>query len=164
MPFFSRKPQRLKDYDYSRNNAYFLTVCTQNKKHILGSVSDGKMILSEFGKQVDKRILNIEKMYGVNIENYVIMPNHIHILLLIDGIGTTQGLFPTVSQIMQELKSVTTLDYINGVKSGLFEPFENKIRQKSFYNHIIRNKNDYLKIWEYIDNNPLKWDLYCYYN
>ncbi len=164
MPFFSRKPQRLKDYDYSRNNAYFLTVCTQNKKHILGSVSDGKMILSEFGKQVDKRILNIEKMYGVNIENYVIMPNHIHILLLIDGIGTTQGSFPTVSQIMQELKSVTTLDYINGVKSGLFEPFENKIWQKSFHDHIIRNKNDYLKIWEYIENNPFKWDLDCYYN
>ena len=123
-----------------------------------------KMILSEFGKQVDKRILNIEKMYGVNIENYVIMPNHIHILLLIDGIGTTQGSFPTVSQIIQELKSVTTLDYINGVKSGLFEPLENNIRQKSFYDHIIRNKNDYLKIWEYIENNPLKWDLDCYYN
>ena len=65
---------------------------------------------------------------------------------------------------MQELKSVTTLDYISGVKSGLYEPFENKIWQKSFHDHIIRNKNDYLKIWEYIENNPLKWDLDCYYN
>ena len=164
MPFFSRKPQRLKDYDYSRNNAYFLTVCTQNKKHILGNVVGGKMILSEFGKQVDNRILNIEKMYKVNIENYVIMPNHIHILLLFDSIGTTQGSFPTISRIMQELKSVTTLDYISCVKSGLYEPFENKIWQKSFHDHIIRNKNDYLKIWEYIENNPLKWDLDCYYN
>ena len=180
MPFFSRKLQRLKNYDYSQNNSYFLTVCTQNKKHILGNVADGKMVLSEFGKQVDNRILNIEIMYKVKIENYVIMPNHIHILLLIDGIGTTQGFlplnkgiegfwatavpFPTVSQIMQELKSVTTLDYINGVKSGSYEPFENKIWQKSFHDHIIRNKNDYLKIWEYIDNNPLKWDLDCYYN
>lgn len=122
------------------------------------------MILSEFGKQVDNRILNIEKMYKVNIENYVIMPNHIHILLLFDSIGTTQGSFPTISRIMQELKSVTTLDYISGVKSGLYEPFENKIWQKSFHDHIIRNKNDYLKIWEYIENNPLKWDLDCYYN
>ena len=122
------------------------------------------MVLSEFGKQVDNRILNIEIMYKVKIENYVIMPNHIHILLLIDSIGTTQGSFPTVSQIMQELKSVTTLDYINGVKSGSYEPFENKIWQKSFHDHIIRNKNDYLKIWEYIENNPLKWNLDCFYN
>lgn len=61
MPFFSRKPQRLKNYDYSQNNAYFLTVCTQNKKHILGTVLHGEIILSEFGKQVDNRILNIEK-------------------------------------------------------------------------------------------------------
>lgn len=98
MPYFNRKPQRLKSYDYSRNNAYFLTVCTQNKKHILGNVVGGKMILSEFGKQVDNRISNIEKMYKVNIENYVIMPNHIHILLLFDSIGTTQGSFPIVCQ------------------------------------------------------------------
>ena len=85
------------------------------------------MILSEFGKQVDNRISNIEKMYKVNIENYVIMPNHIHILLLFDSIGTTQGSFPTISRIMQELKSVTTLDYISGVKSGLYESFKTKI-------------------------------------
>lgn len=61
MAFYNRKPLRLKNFDYSQNNAYFLTICTQNKKHILGMITDGKMILNCFGEKVKSRILNIEK-------------------------------------------------------------------------------------------------------
>ena len=104
-----------------------------------------------------RSFLNIAKESSINIDKYVFMPNHIHAILTINYDGTTQGSFPTVSEMVQRFKTITTKKYIDGVKSDIYPPFEKKIWQKSFYDHIIRNEKSYLEIWQYIDENPLKW-------
>jgi len=103
-----RKPQRLKGYDYSQNNAYFITICTQNRLHLLGGIVNETVELSDAGKMAEERFLNIAKDTEVNIEKYVFMPNHIHAIVLIDHNGTTQGSFPTVSASTRSASSEST--------------------------------------------------------
>ena len=87
-----RKPNRLQGYDYSANGVYFVTICTQNKECVLSRiVGDGvldvpKMMLSKYGKAVDEQIALMNSMYdNVIVEKYVIMPNHIHLLIRIEN-------------------------------------------------------------------------------
>ena len=97
----------------------------------------------------------LEKRYsGINIDKYVIMPNHIHIL-----ISLTAGASPcpTVSDVVCSFKSITTLL----CKKIGFK--EKQLFQNSFHDHIIRDKNDYQKIWEYIDTNVIRWKDDCFY-
>ncbi|MPN27467.1 hypothetical protein SDC9_174901 [bioreactor metagenome] len=95
------------------------------------------------------------------------MPDHIHLILFIshsDKMVTgdiqphrmCEGRFPTVSEIIQRFKTITTKLYIDGVKRGLYPPFNKKIWQKSFNDRIIRSEIEYQAIWKYIDENPLK--------
>ncbi len=60
---------------------------------------------------------------------------------------------------MKFFKTMTTNTYIQGVKAGILPPFEHKIWKKSYYDHVIRNQEDYDEIWQYIQNNPTKWEL-----
>jgi len=164
-----RKSQRLKGYDYSQSNAYFITICTQNRCNLFGEIANDFFTINKVGEMVAERLSNISNAPGVTIDKYVIMPNHVHMIILIsdngttsDGTtsdGTTQGSFPTatVSELIQRFKTITTKLYIDGVKNGSYAPFDKKIWQKSFHDHIIRNETEYLKIWKYIDENPIKW-------
>jgi len=155
-----RKRTRLKDYDYSTPGAYFVTVCTHNKKHLLSSiVGEGfhplpKNILTKIGKEVEKTIQYINDDYiGVSISKYVIMPNHIHLILELTESNDTGGRGnPPLQNVIGQLKSYTTNKY------------GKSLWQRSFHDHIIRDKEDYNKIWEYIDTNVLKWELDCFYN
>ncbi len=158
-----RKPQRLKEYDYSQSNAYYITICTQNRLPILGKIESGNMVLSEFGKAVERILLNISKrndtvvvFYNVVIDKYCIMPNHIHGILNIAN--NHQDSDVTLSDIIKYFKISTTKFYIDNVRYGDYEPFNKKVWQKSFYDRIIRNETDYLRIWKYIDENVLKWN------
>lgn len=94
MDFKTRKPNRLKNHDYSQNGVYFITVCVKNRNPILSYIPVGAncVRLSKIGKAVEEEINNISKIYAnVTVENYVIMPNHIHLLVFIDGFsGRTQ--------------------------------------------------------------------------
>lgn len=152
-----RKQNRLKNYDYSNNGAYFITICTQNKQSVFwkvgatnGRLRDGDL-LSEYGRIVENAILNIPKYYKtITVEKYVIMPNHIHMILLIQCNGSAMH-SPTVSTVIQQFKGHIT------------KQIKRSIWQKSFHDHIIRNEQDYNKIWEYIDNNPKSWCDDCFY-
>ncbi len=109
------------------------------------------MQLSEIGQVVNTVINNIPIIYEcAEIDKYVIMPNHIHIILLIKNDGRTV-FAPTLSRVIKQFKAHITkqLGY--------------SIWQKSFHDHIIRNGNEYVKIWQYIDENPLKWNEDCYF-
>ena len=82
--YFVRKNPRLKDYDYSLNGYYFITICTINKKHLFGHIIDSKMKLNSIGKQAYISLKNIPKIYvTIKIDKFVIMPNHIHIIIII---------------------------------------------------------------------------------
>jgi REP element-mobilizing transposase RayT len=148
-----RKQIRLKDYDYSMNGAYFITICTKDKKKILGtilSVGDDdhivpKVVLSKYGLIVEKYIKGIN-----GIDKYVVMPNHIHMIIKINN-GTMWSSSPTISQLVKAFKTLVSKE------------IGHSIFQRSFYDHIIRNEHDYQEIWKYIDENPLKWTLDKYY-
>ena len=154
-----RKPNRLPNFDYSTPGAYFITVCTKNRKCILWN-SVGASIarphnipLSAYGKIVNQAICNIPLHYpAVTVDNYTIMPNHIHLLLQINTDADGRPMVaPTISTIVQQMKGIVT------------KQVGESIWQKLFHDHIIRGEKDYLKIWEYIENNPAKWKEDCFY-
>ncbi len=121
-----RKLQRLHGYDYSQNGAYFITICTQNRLPLFGEITDDKMILNNAGKMVEERLLNISTDVII-IDKFSVMPDHIHAIICIKQSGTTQGSFPTLSEIVQRFKTITTRLYIDGVKKGDYPPFNKNI-------------------------------------
>jgi len=179
MEFPRRKPQRLEDYDYSQNSAYYITICTHNRLHLFGDISEGYLLLNDAGRMVRDRFEEMSRFYpGIVIDNYVLMPNHLHTILIIRRGGTAQGPLPTtnapktvessfsgmtLSDYIHRFKTLTTKLYIDGVKKGSYPPFSKRVWQKSYYDHIIRYNHEYLQIWRYIDENPLKWMEDCYY-
>ena len=151
-----RKPTRLKDFDYSTEGAYFITICTENRQNILSHiVGEGSPLprLSPYGEVVDRCIKKIPEKYpGVYIDCYVIMPNHIHILLYIakdDGRGNPS---PTADTVTGWLKYQATKE-INKLRGSAGV----KIFQRSFFDHIVRNRDDYHEISKYIHENPARW-------
>ena len=157
-----RKPNRLKNHDYSQNGAYFITICVHNRKPILSRITMGETpglqvpprpILSPLGNIVQTQLLALPNRYqGLSIDHYVIMPNHIHILLkLIQHEGTGGGSpSPTVFDIIRVFKSLTTRE------CKKINPID-QLFQRSYYDHIIRDEYDYQIKWEYIDKNPERW-------
>ena len=149
-----RKHPRLKQFDYSSNGGYFITICTKNRRHLFGHIiltdsATAIMELSPLGKIIKTYIESIPASYsGICVDHYVIMPNHIHLLLRFDmppvegGQGSGR---PTVMTVVHALKRLTAK------QAGY------AIWQKSFHEHIIRNEKDYLEIWNYIENNPGRW-------
>ena len=147
-----RKPTRIPNYDYSQDNYYFVTICTHEKKCLFGTVQN----LSRYGKIAAASIDTIPMHYSsVKINKYVVMPNHIHMIVVI-GCNIETSANPTLSRIIGAYKSeVSRLIH----KSVPNEP----IWQRSFHDHIIRNQRDYERIWNYIHTNPVRWDKDCFY-
>jgi len=142
-----RKQIRLPHYDYSSAGCYFVTVCTADKAPVLcdivGHALPGvpvELRLSEYGETAEKQLLKMADFYdGIRLDKYVIMPNHIHLLLCYRGTPGTAC--PTVGQFI-----------------GTFKRFTKSIPwQKRFYDHVIRDEADYRTKWQYIDNNPARW-------
>ena len=152
-----RKPNRLNQYDYSTPGAYFITICTKNKEKILSTVGAtiGRPLirLTEYGKMIDKAIKTIEKVYPfVTVDQYVIMPNHIHLLLQIHTDENGRPMVaPTIGRVIQQMKGYAT------------KQIGKNIWQKLYHDHIIRNQNDYDRIWNYIELNPMYWKKDCFY-
>ena len=150
-----RKQVRIREYDYSQNNVYFITVCTHKRAHLFGEIVEENLRGCPNNPHiiVEKWLIELENKYkNVMIDKYIIMPDHIHILLRQTGdhIGSP------LPQIVDWFKTMTTNEYINGVKDGLYAPFDKHIWQRNYYEHIVRNQEDYYEIWEYIDGNPQK--------
>lgn len=148
-----RKPTRLKNYDYSLSGAYFITICAKDRKAVLSNIVVGASIarpkeirLTEYGIIVETAILNIPKYYpAISVDNYVIMPDHIHLLLQINSDNDGRPMVaPTISRVIQQMKGYVTK------RIGF------SIWQKSYNDHIVRGKDDYESIWEYIEHNPLE--------
>lgn len=160
----NRKQNRLKNYDYNQSGAYFITICTHNKANIFGEIINDTLHLTEFGLIVEKHIQKMNTLYDeIVIDKYVIMPNHIHLIITNykqnDIVPTNDRTKSTLSKMIQVFKSSVTKELGTHTMRSLQVP----VWQKSFYDHIIRNEKEYQEIWEYIDTNPLKWRLDCYY-
>jgi len=160
-----RKPNRLKGYNYSQNGLYFLTLCTKDKECILGRIVGGgdldapQMVLSDYGKIVEKYIRSIKNAYS-NIEliNYTVMPNHIHLVVMIYS----------DDNMFRDTATKTPANDIIPVMISALKRFINKetgfnIWQRSYHDHIIRNEKSFDKIWEYVEDNPARWKKDCFY-
>jgi REP element-mobilizing transposase RayT len=159
-----RKKIRLTDYNYSQNGFYFITICSHKHKPILGHIEEDEMILNDYAEKVDLLLINMsDKQQNIILDKYVFMPNHIHMVLVVENDDLSDIHETGIIEFVQEFKSKAVMIYIKGVKEGLYEPFSKKIWQRSYYDSIIRNKDTYDLIWNYIDNNPLKWSLDKYY-
>ena len=156
-----RKPNRLPNFDYNTPGAYFITICTKDKKCILGKIVGGGALdapivqLTEMGHVVQQYILSGNNVPGVTVDKFVIMPNHIHLVLLLDTTcGMSKAPSPTNAVIPH---------FVSTLKRFCNRDIGHNIFQRSFHDHIIRGEKDYLKIWEYIDNNPIRWKEDCFY-
>lgn len=146
--YFERKNPRLKDFDYTLGGYYFITICTKNKAHYFGEIMNEEMKINDIGKLAYNCIEKIEEIYKtVKIDKFVVMPNHIHMIMIINK-ETENSIYRVIKQY----------------KEYITKQIKESIWQKSYYDHIIRNEKDYLRIWQYIDENILKWSLDKYYN
>ena len=140
----NRKQPRLPGFDYSRPMYYFVTVCTAEKRKIFGE----PLNLNKYGKIAETAIQKIHEHYpSTYVDKYVVMPNHIHMILVLE-------------QMPEKTCSLTTV--IGSLKSAVSKEIhlhcpDKEIWQRSFYDHIIRNQKDYEAIWMYIEDNPRKW-------
>ena len=146
MELSQRKKIRVGEYDYSQCGVYFVTICTQNRRPILSNIvgDDAHIVPKRYGQIAEKYLKN-----AAEIEKYVIMPDHIHMLIRLEEQGAEKR-SPQASRIASIVRSIKTL-----TTKEIGEP----IFQRSYYDHAIRNQRDYNEIWEYIENNPRKWML-----
>lgn len=154
----------MREYDYSQVGSYFITVCTKNRQEILGNIIVGAdvldgpiMQLSDYGELIEQQIESMNQIYqDVSIAKYIVMPNHIHLIIEIyeKNDGSSRTSTPTHAEIP---RLISTLKRFVNKKIGW------NIWQRSFHDHIIRNEREYQQIWEYIDTNPQSWLQDCFY-
>jgi putative transposase len=160
-----RRSIRLQHYDYSTAGAYFITICTHKLQCILGHVADGEMKLNEYGIIAENEWIRTATLRSnLMLEQYVIMPNHLHgiIIIMQDLKGVSQ--YAPTKEFRSPEKTIGAI--IRGFKSATTKQI-NKMRltpgipawQRNYYEHIIRDENDLNKIREYIMNNPITWEL-----
>ncbi|MFZ5878781.1 MAG: transposase [Chloroflexota bacterium] len=205
-----RRSIRLKGYDYRQAGGYFVTIVTQGRDMLFGEVVNGEMILNDAGEMIVRWWLELpNKFPNVNVDIFVVMPNHFHgIIFIIDdaelsvvgddlrvvpGLGDNGGgengeyegehggspqpigspqqtdssrrtdsrqkrPNAPLSQMIQWFKTMTTNEYIRGVKNLGWKPFNGKVWQRDYYEHIIRNPSAADRIARYIEANPARWE------
>ena len=156
----NRKPNRLENYDYSRNGLYFITICTKNRIQYFSRITEKtscvgadiirpEITLTNIGKILDYSINDVKNHYNnVSVLKYCIMPDHVHLIISVmnDIFSADSGRMisaPTLSTVIGSLKRFVSKE------TGI------PVWQKSFYDHIIRNEKEFLEICDYIDNNPV---------
>ena len=162
MELRQRKKIRLQNHDYSQPGCYFITVCTYNRENFFWAsdpvgadiIRPSHQMLSRYGIIVEQAIIGIPQHYGgTDVDKYVIMPNHVHMILTLSQTHRRMISAPT--------KSVSTI--IGQMKRFSSKTCGVSFWQKGFHDHIIRDEAEYLRICEYIENNPAKWQEDIYY-
>ena len=150
--FPQRHRMRWQNYDYTLGGAYFITVCTHRHHHCFGEIVDGEMIRNAAGEMLAYWYAELEHKFN-NIECgvSVVMPNHFHCLLLKMDNGAS------VADIVRWFKTMTTNAYIKRVKQHNLEPFDERLWQRSYWDRVVRNAQEYEMIQNYIFDNPRRW-------
>ncbi len=170
-----RRSIRLEGYDYRQTGAYFVTLCTQNRRCLFGPVVDGKMQLNDAGEMVEHWWSELNQKFAtVETDEFVFMPNHCHVIIIItdsvvgadlcvgpvpEGAHTGAPLQPRLSTVIQWFKTMTTNEYIHGVKTGAWPPFNGRLWQRNYYEHVIRNEESLNRIRQYVPDNPARWQF-----
>ena len=201
-----RRSIRLKGYDYSQAGLYFVTICVQHRACLFGKIENGKMILNDAGKMIEKWYYELtNKFKDIKCDEMVVMPDHFH--CIVENVGAVldkpmdmgepvcsplcppvcsplcppvcspmcsplvdtgeprcsplgvlgEHLGSPLGAVVQWFKTMTTNEYIRGVKNLGWKPFNGKLWQRNYYERIVRNKKAHQNISNYIRNNPAKW-------
>ena len=160
-----RKPLRLKGWDYSSQGMYFLTICAKDKLPLFGRVVGGgvldapRTVLSPAGELVKTRLTSITSHYPhITLDKYVIMPNHLHLLVRLTGLPGGPSGTPAPTGANAAIPAfVSTLKRLIGRDWGA------PLFQRGYHDHIVRTEPDFLRLWTYLDDNPAKWADDTYY-
>ncbi|NTW29687.1 MAG: transposase [Candidatus Moranbacteria bacterium] len=156
------KSARLPGYDYSQPGAYFVTICTEDHCPWFGDIVEGRMTLSEIGEIVREEIIQTPIIRpNVVLDEWVIMPNHVHVILQILNVSSVEtprrGVSTwkpgTLGSIINQLKSVCTR------RIREMHPDSGFAWQSRFHDHIVRNEESLRLIREYIRKNPTQWQF-----
>lgn len=173
---------RLKDFDYARAGACFVTVCVRNKECLLGEIIHGELAMTTLGTVVQSIWDDLPHYYlNIDVDAFTIMPNHVHgIIILGEDItrsagagpracpsehrqkGQPRGAAPTkmsLPDVVHRFKSLTTTRYRQAVAEHISRPSPGRLWQRNYYEHVIRNENKLNRIRQYVVDNPLKWEL-----
>jgi len=165
-----RRSIRLKGFDYSISGTYFITICVQNMECRLGQVIDGEMRENHAGIMVGRIWHSLSNRYNcVELDSMIVMPNHLHGIIILTSeedyiedhafpdnrAGTRPA--PTIGDIVGAYKSLTTNEYIQGVRDGKFPPFKTRLWQRNYWERIVRNERELEAIRQYIGSNPASW-------
>jgi putative transposase len=176
-----RRSIRLSGYDYSQAGAYFVTVCAKDRACLFGEVADGVMRPNDAGRMVaDVWVALPARFPTVQIDEFVVMPNHVHGIVVLNDHDVGAPLVgalstdkragtrpaptdkaittPTLGDIVGAFKSITTDDYIVGVRQNDWPAFSGKLWQRNYYEHIIRDDESFERIRQYIMDNPPQWE------
>jgi REP element-mobilizing transposase RayT len=147
-----RKRTRLKEYDYSQFGYYFITICIKDRKEFFSNIDNSSVVLTNFGNVISEILKNLPTFYNVEIDCYVIMPDHIHLIVILDKAESQKKY--SLSEIIGKFKS------FSGKKiREILEDYEKFEWQKSFYDRVIRDEKELYQIRKYIQENPLRWEI-----
>ena len=158
-PRHHRRSTRLQGYDYSQAGAYFVTVCAKDRVCLFGDISDGRMRLNDWGRIVEVAWFDLPNHYAnVGLGAFVVMPNHVHGIVIIVGAGLkpapTEKPAPVLSEIVRGFKTFSARR-INERRRTPGVP----VWQRNYYEHIIRGEESLRRIEQYIVENPVRWAL-----
>ncbi len=168
-----RRPLRLKEFDYAATGAYFVTIVTEGRSSLFGQIIDGKMRLNSAGESINPWWLELKQKFAlVETDEFIVMPNHIHGIIVIADIpvgadlrvgppNARTGAHASVplQKIVQWFKTMTTNAYIHGVKTFGWPAFRGRLWQRSYFEHVIRNEESLNHIRQYIIDNPARWEF-----
>ena len=172
-----RRSIRLQGYDYSQSGAYYVTLCTQDRACLFGEVVDGGMHVNGAGRMAsDVWHALPDRFPTIDLDAFVIMPNHIHgVVVIADdnnlvGAGlvpahdvmpvntrATTRVAPTLGDVIGAYKSVVTVQYARAVNVRGWPRFRKRLWQRNYYEHVIRNAESLNRIRQYILDNPRHW-------
>jgi putative transposase len=166
-----RRSLRLQGYDYSKAGAYFMTLCTQHRACLFGVIADNEMRLNDAGWMIKRWYSELENKYpDIQCDEFVCMPNHIHCIVV--NVGADLRVRPLrvrphsnkgehigspLQDVVQWFKTMTTNEYIRGVKQNRWPPFPGKLWQRNYWEHIVRNESELHRIRPYSQNHPMQW-------
>jgi putative transposase len=155
-----RRSLRLRHYDYSQAGAYFITICVQDRACLFGQVIGNEMRPNEAGRMVQRWWAQLPRKFdSVDCDAFVVMPNHVHGIIVMmppdAALGGHTG--PPLPRIVQWFKSMTTNDYLRGVKESDWPTLPRRLWQRNCYEHTIRNDHALDRIRQYVFDNPARW-------
>jgi len=163
-PVRNRRSVRLRGYDYSRAGAYFITMCAKNRHCLFGTITEGTMVLNDAGRAATDCWLQIPDHFPhVELDEWVVMPNHIHGIVIIVGANHELNVQANNYSPLQYGTTPTIGSMVRGFKIGVTKWYRQRsipstIWQRNYWDHIIRNESELNRIRQYILDNPMQWE------